>query len=218
MIDTNIINNFHTLYYEGRANTTWKSTNWLGVPIQKCPLDLWIYQEIIFEVKPDLIIETGTLYGGSAYFLSHMLDLMGHGKIVTIDIDYRPNRPQHNRLTYLTGSSTSKDVEVQIDNMILNTHKEKGSVPSILVILDSDHSKGHVLNEMKLYQRYVQVGSYLIVEDSNINGNPVYSNFGPGPMEAINDFLRLTDEFIIDRTKEKFMLTFNPNGYLKRIV
>lgn len=86
-----------------------------------------------------------------------------------------------------------------------------------MVILDSDHKKVHVLNELKIYSKFVSKGSYLIVEDSNINGHPVLPNFGLSPMEAIKDFLKENKNFIIDKTKEKFFLTFNPNGYLKRI-
>ena len=86
-----------------------------------------------------------------------------------------------------------------------------------LVILDSDHSRGHVIEELKVWNRFVCVGSYLIVEDSNINDHPVFPRFGPGPMEAIDEFLASNEDFVIDETKHKFFLTFNPRGFLRRI-
>lgn len=86
-----------------------------------------------------------------------------------------------------------------------------------MVFLDSDHQKDHVLKEMIIYSRFVSEGSYLIVEDSNINGHPVYTDFGPGPMEAIDEFLKGNKNFIVDKKMEKFFLTFNPRGYLLRI-
>ena len=86
-----------------------------------------------------------------------------------------------------------------------------------MVILDSDHTKEHVLNELRIYQQFIPIGGYLIVEDTNINGHPVQEDFGPGPMEALREFLLETDSFEIDKTKERFLLTMNPCGYLKRV-
>jgi cephalosporin hydroxylase len=88
-----------------------------------------------------------------------------------------------------------------------------------MVILDSDHSKDHVAKELELYHGFVTNGSYLVVEDSNLNGHPVYSGFGqgPGPMEALQEFLPKHPEFEIDKSKEKFLMSFNPNGYLKKV-
>ena len=86
-----------------------------------------------------------------------------------------------------------------------------------MVILDSDHGKDHVLNELRTYSPFVTKGSYLIVEDTNINGHPVLHDFGPGPMEAVEDFLKENQNFTVDKSKEKFYLTFNPKGYLRKI-
>lgn len=88
---------------------------------------------------------------------------------------------------------------------------------SVMVILDSDHRKDHVLKELRAYSQYVTVDSYLIVEDTNINGHPVYPDYGPGPMEAVEESLKEDDRFAVDRTKEKLLLTFNPGGYLRRV-
>ncbi len=207
----NIVDSFHQLYYDSNLlGGTWRNTRFLGVPAQKCPLDLFIYQEILFDLKPDLIIEAGTASGGGAYFLASMCELMGHGEVVTIDITNTVVSPSHKRIKYILGSSTSEQVYRQVENIA----KDK---KSILVILDSDHSKKHVLRELKLYNKFVSIGSYLIVEDTNINGHPVNKEYGDGPMEAVEEFLTKNKEFEIDKSREKYYLTFNPNGYLKKI-
>ncbi len=204
-----IINEFHKLYYDN-AYRTWHNTFWLGKQLYKLPLDLWIYQEIIYDLKPDLIIECGTYKGGSTLFFASLCDLLNKGKIFTIDIENREERPQHKRIQYILGSSTFK---TNID-IVRNNIKEKDTV---IVFLDSDHEKIHVLEELKVYSKLVTKGSYLIVEDSNLNGHPVYNDFGPGPMEAIEEFLKINNDFIIDKTKEKFYFSQNPKGYLKKM-
>lgn len=206
-----IVNQFHELYYDSHFfGKTWGNIFWLGIPTLKCPLDLWIYQEIIFEVKPDVIIECGTANGGSALFLASMCDLVDNGSVITIDIEDKEKRPKHKRIKYLLGSSTSKEIVEKVRNLIKDEIK-------VMVILDSDHHKEHVFNELRIYSKFVTKGSYLIVEDTNINGHPIFPDFGPGPMEAVKEFLRENKDFVIDETKEKFYLTFNPKGYLKRI-
>ncbi len=204
-----IIDNFHRLYYH--KGTTWQNTIWMGIKIQKRPLDLFIYQEILYEIRPDLIIETGTLNGGSAYYMAHVCDILDNGKIITVDITSNSSRPFHQRIEYVLGSSVNHNIIRYIKSKIDKEMK-------VLVILDSDHSRNHVRQELNLYNKFVTKDSYLIVEDSNINNHPVYPSFGPGPMEAIKDFLITNNNtFIIDKSREKFMLTFNPNGYLKRV-
>ncbi|GGE68610.1 CmcI family methyltransferase [Priestia taiwanensis] len=186
------------------------NSKWLGYPILKYPCDLFLYQEILHEVQPDIIIECGTFNGGSAMFLCSILELIGKGKVLSIDIDPQPNLPTHERLSYLKASSTSMQALKAAREMI--TLED-----TVLVILDSDHRKHHVLTELNLYYPLVTKGSYLIVEDTNINGHPVSPDFGPGPMEAVEDFLQSNTNFIIDEEKHKFLITFNPKGYLKRI-
>ena len=210
--ERSVLDEFHKLYYYSSvAGKTWSDTWWQGIQILKCPLDLWIYQEIIFRTKPDLIIETGTYKGGAAHFLASMCDLNGLGEVVTVDIEEYPDRPAHPRTTYLQGSS--------IDAKSLGFIQERAAgKQSVLVILDSDHSMAHVRLEIELYAPLVTPGNYLIVEDTNINGNPVLPESGPGPKEAIDDFMQLHSEFIVDRSMEKLLMTFNPGGYLKRIV
>ena len=201
-----VIAAFHQIYYE---RGSWiNSTCWRGVPVQKCPLDLWVYQEIIHEVQPDLIIETGTCYGGSALFFANMLDLIGKGRVITIDIYPKGAMPHHDRITYLKGSSIDSDILRHVWTTAKN-HRT-------LVNLDSDHTKDYVLKELSCYAPFVTPGSYMIVEDTNVNGHPVCEQHGPGPFEAVEEFLKLHPEFEIDAAREKFMLTQNPNGYLRR--
>jgi cephalosporin hydroxylase len=157
-----------------------------------------------------MIIETGTAGGGSALFLASVCDSLDHGNVITIDIEAQKDRPKHKRLKYLVGSSTSQEIVQQV-------RKGIGRKRKVMVILDSDHHKEHVLNELKIYSRFVTPGSYLIVEDTNINGHPVLSSFGPGPMEAIQEFLKDNENFVVDESREKFFLTFNPKGYLEKV-
>lgn len=209
--EKDISDRFHSLFYDSFLfGKTWSESTWMGTHIKKCPFDTWMYQEILFEVKPDLIIECGTYKGGSAYFLATLCDLMNKGKIITIDIEDHPNKPVHNRITYLTGSTLAPDILNKLD-------LEVAGKETVLVILDDDHTCDHVYKEMLAYDKYVTKGSYLLVEDSNINGHPVYPEFGPGPYEAIDKFMKINANYIIDKTKEKFYVTFNPNGYLKKV-
>ncbi|PWC55373.1 hypothetical protein TSO221_05240 [Azospirillum sp. TSO22-1] len=194
----------------------WGMCRWMGVPVLKFPNDLMLYQEIVFETKPDLIIETGTYNGGSAFFLAHLLDLIGHGRIVTVDVEPMPDRPQHPRITYQTGSS--------IDPAIVDPLRAEAEGKTVLVSLDSSHLASHVLAEMRIYADLVSVGSYMVVEDSNINGHPVWPGYteppnpeASGPMEAIRRFVDERGDFVIDALKHRLLVTNNPNGYLKRL-
>lgn len=206
-----IIREFHKVYYDSNIfGKTFVNTYWMGTPILKCPLDMWIYQEILHELKPDLIIECGTADGGSAMFYASMFDLIGHGEIVSVDIVPNENRPKHQRVTYILGSSTAPEIVAKVKEYAKGKSK-------ILIILDSDHSKKHVLDELRAYHSLVTLGSYLVVEDSNVNGHPVFPEHGEGPMEALQEFLKENNDFMIDKSKEKFYLTFNPSGYLKKI-
>jgi cephalosporin hydroxylase len=205
-----VIDRAQSLYYEdGRDGRTWRDTYFLGVPLRKNPLDLWIYQELLAELRPDLIIETGTLFGGSAFYLASVCDLLGHGAVVTVDIKERPGRPDHPRITYLTGSSVSSEI---LDDVVRRA-KESDTV---LVVLDSDHRRDHVLNELRAYGPMVTPGSYVVVEDTIVNGHPVWRDFGPGPMEAVDAFLAEAPEFEVDKAREKLLLSANLGGYLRR--
>ena len=199
---------FHRLYYESGIQAR---TEWLGVTTRKCPLDLWVYQEIIFGKRPDLILETGTAEGGSAYFLATMCDAIGSGRIVTVDIRQLPGRPEHPRITYVHGDSAADEIVSLATGQI-----RPGE--SVMVVLDSDHHRDHVLRELHAYAPLVSPGQYLVVEDTNVNGNPVRPDWGPGPAEALDTFLQeeLGRQFTPDPACEKFLMTFNPRGYFVR--
>jgi len=206
-VERDILEEFRLLYFDSYVVG---NTYWLGTPALKCPLDLWIFQEIIAEVRPQTIIECGTAHGGTAHFMATICDLIGFGEVISIDIVESPDRPTHPRLRYLLGSSTSPDVLNEVELLL-------GEGGPTMVILDSNHSTEHVLAELENYSRFVTQGSYLIVEDTIMNGHPAFPDLGPGPMEAVEQFLASSSDFVSDRTREKHLMTFHPKGYLQRV-
>lgn len=203
----------------------WRRRRWLGVSCHQNPMDQWMIQEILWDVQPDLVIETGTRHGGSALYYASILELIGKGKVVTVDIkpDHRKEisgwckneRLARNeqlfskRVVTLEGSSVDEDV-------LREMNKYAKEAKTVLVILDSDHREEHVLNELRNYADFVTPGSYLILQDTNLNGHPVPWNFGPGPMEALNKWLKEDNRFEIDKSIEEILFTWHPNGYLRR--
>jgi len=158
------------------------------------------------------VIETGTWSGGSALFLAHVMELSGaapDAHVISVDLAPQSPLPQHPRITYLTGSSTDPRILQQIRAVAA------GAGP-VMVILDSDHARDHVLAELRAYHDLVTPGSYLIVEDTCVNGHPIFPEHGPGPMEALQHFQTENHEFEVDRNCERLMLTFNPSGYLRK--
>ena len=196
----------HDVFYESDA---WTKALWLGNQALKNPLDLWIYQELVAETRPDVIVETGTWRGGSALYLASICDLLGAGEVVSIDIEpMREDYPQHPRITYLAGrSSTDPDV--------LGEMAERTRGRRTLIVLDSDHSQRHVEAELDAYAPMVPVGCYLVAEDSNIG--LIRKDLMPGPFEAVEAFLARNRDFEIDSSREKFLITFNPSGFLRRV-
>lgn len=202
-----VVTSFHQMLYDSGV---WvNDTKWQGVPVQKFPSDLWVYQEIIHDVKPDLIIETGTCYGGSALFMASMCELAGKGRVISIDLKPRPDLPIHERIEYFTGSSIDPNILSLMTSAVRN-------LKTVMCVLDADHSRDYVLQEMHAYAQFVTPGSYLIVEDTDVNGNPVFSNHGPGPFEAVDLFMSRGDAFEIDTSREKFIVTQNPSGFLRK--
>lgn len=205
-----IITDFHNLFYDERI---FKRCYWLGDVIWKNPLDLWLYQEIIFDHKPDLIIETGSYAGASAHFMASMMSLSGcEASVISIDIVKVHNRFPN--VEFITGSS--------IDPKIVDIVIEKCSNKKVMVVLDSDHAKDHVLEELKIYSKLVSKNQFLIVEDTNLNGHPViskgFNGNRPGPMEALNEFLETNKDFTINEYMHKFLLTMHPRGFLLKNV
>lgn len=206
-----IVRDFHKLYYglwfERRVDT--HTLSWFGYEMMKCPLDLWIYQELLVRTRPDFAVETGTWWGGSALYLAMLFDQIGHGQVVTVEVNVKPNLPEHPRIRYIVGSC--------LDPAVIGQVRDAVGSQRAMVILDSHHGTEHVYQELLAYSPLVQTGDYLIVEDTNINGHPVYPEYGPGPTEAIERFLSHSDEFVIDPRCERFLLTMNPKGYLRRV-
>lgn len=205
-MDETLAAEFHRAWYDSGV---WHSTRWRGRPIQKCPMDLFVYQEILDETRPEFVIETGSYWGGSACFLRDMLLLLGmQAEVVTIDI--RPPDPGSHvsGVEYVKSSST--------DPAIVERMSRESRGKKTMVLLDSDHSAAHVGCELEAYASMVSPGQYLIVEDTNVNGHPVLPGYGPGPMEATDEFLARHPEFERDRSRERLMLTQNPGGYLRR--
>lgn len=201
--------------------------SWMGRPIIQYPQDIVAMQEIIWNVKPDLIIETGIAHGGSVIFYSSMLELLGgNGQVIGIDIDIRKHNREEiekhsmfKRITLIEGSSIDKKIAAQVKAKIDEFNAEK-----ILVVLDSNHTGEHVNNELELYSKFVSKDSYLVVFDTLIENMPdnFYSDrpwsAGNNPMTAVNEFLKKNDSFEIDKTVEnKLGITVAPSGYLKRI-
>jgi len=206
------VKEFSKLYfhYDEKQLPIWGNTFWFGIQTLKVPSDLWIYQEIIYEVKPDYIIESGTWHGGSALFLANICDIMNHGKVITVD-NIKRNLPKNDRISYLTGKSIDPKIINQIRNIINSKNK-------VMVILDSRHEKIYVDQEMEIYKEFVSEGSYLIVEDTVADYYSLYAEYEKaGPMESVLEFLKNNKNFVVDQNREKFLLTANINGYLKRI-
>ena len=200
---------FHTALLLRTTNFT--QTRWLGRPIRQNVLDLWTIQETIAALRPAVIIETGTFEGGSALFYADLLDrLGGAGRVVTID-SAPQSTPPHPRVTYLLGDSTSRAV---IDRVMAAVAQAAGPV---MVILDSDHSEGHVARELDAYSPVVTPGSFLLVQDGAIDRLGYFRAFRPGPCRAIERFLAAHAEFEIDRERcGRFLITDHPNGWLRR--
>ena len=207
--DVDVIDRFHYLYYQRWVdNSDTINLSWLGYRLLKCPMDMWMYQELLVRTRPDVVVEAGTFAGGSALYLATILDQLGQGRVITIDTTPQPDRPIHPRIEYVLGSSTDPEIVRHVHQSVAGRRT--------LVILDSDHTEDHVYAEMTAYSPLVHLGDYLIVEDTNVNGHPAWPGFGPGPMEAVNRFLAERQDFEVDSRCERLLMTLNPRGYLRR--
>jgi cephalosporin hydroxylase len=197
--------------------------SWMGRPIIQYPQDMIAMQELIWEVKPDLIIETGIAHGGSLIYYASIMELIGKGEIVGIDIDIREHNkkaieshPMYKRISMIQGSA--------IDGDIINQVREKArEKKAIMVSLDSNHTHAHVLEELKLYSPFVTRNSYLVVFDTIIEDMPkaMYDrpwDKGNNPKTAVWEFLKTNTDFEIDKSIDnKLLISVAPQGYLKRI-
>ena len=189
----------------------WRDTRWLGRPVQTPPTDLLIYQELVERVRPDWIVETGARNGGRALFLASVCELLGHGQVLSIDVKLHEDRANHPRLVYLEG-------RYQDDELQRRVRETVGPSSRNLVILGSrPGSNLRIEGEFEAYQDLVAVGSYAVVEYTIVNGHPVWPAFGPGPAEAAKRILARHRDFAVDTSMERYGLTFNPGGFLKRL-
>lgn len=185
-------------------------TKYFGVKTLKCPMDAWVYQELLFELKPDVIIEIGNAFGGSALLLAHQCDLMNHGHIIGIDITHDnidSTAKAHPRITFIEGDACK--LFDQVKRMI---PPDK----TVLIIEDSSHTFENTLNVLSVYSELLKPGDYFIIEDS-ICHHGLDHGPNPGPFEAIETFLLKNSTFVSDRSREKFLITWNPKGFLKKI-
>ena len=196
---------FTDAYWHSRE---WSDTAWLGKRIGKAPTDLFTYQELVFRVRPNWIVEIRTWGGGRALFLASICDLVGNGQVLSVDDNPVGEPPQHPRITYLRGDPSDERTAAEAREVV-------GERPRALVILGA---AGHerLLAEFENYAPLVPAGSYLVVEDTILNGNPVWPGFGRGPAEAVRDIVNEGD-FAPDPSVERYALTLNPGGFLKRI-
>ncbi len=187
-----------------------EETRYFGVKALKNPFDFWIYQEILFELRPDVIIEIGNYHGGSMLALAHLCDALGNGRVIGIDLthDEVPEIVRrHARVVLIAGAATEVLGEVR---RLIAPHDR------VLIIEDSAHTYENTLGVLRAYSGLVSDGSYMIVEDG-ICHHGLDVGPSPGPYEAIETFINETDEFEIDRTRESFLITWNPKGFLRRV-
>lgn len=196
--------------------------NWLGMPIIQTAEDMIVLQEIVYDVRPDFIVETGIAHGGSLIYFASLLQLLGKGKVIGIDIDIRKHNkillekhPVVKRIITIEGDSSSKEIFKKVRNIIPKKSK-------VLVLLDSNHTKEHVLKELNLYSRLVSKGSYIIVEDTIMPRVAKYKHAKDyyatnNTKQAVNIFMKNNKNFVVDKTREKLGFTYFPGGFLKRI-
>lgn len=195
---------------------------WLGLPVIQTPDDIVAMQEIIWETRPQVIVETGFARGGSVVLYSTILELIGEGIVVSIDIDIRDHNrraveehPMGHRVRFVEGSSTEPTTVARVRDLIAGAAR-------IMVVLDSDHSHSHVLDELRLYGPLVSPGQFLVVSDTIIEDIPAQSHrprhWGPGdnPKTALEEYLRETDRFEPDPWfNGKLLVTSSRGGYLR---
>ncbi len=182
-----------------------RESHWMGVRALKNPLDSWVYQEILHEVRPGAVVELGSAHGGGTLFLCHMLDLLGlDAPVISVDLSHDVFDAEHERITTITGDTRDPKVIARVRDLCGDRR--------VLLIHDASHEAAVVLDDLRNYSPLVASGSYLIVEDGvtdTIGGQP-------GPVTAVNRFLRESSDFALDTKRERFLLTYNPRGFLRR--
>ena len=199
--------------------------SWMGRPIIQYPQDMIVMQELIWDIKPDLIIETGIAHGGSLIYYASIMELIGHGEVLGIDIDIREHNkleiekhPMFKRIKMIEGSSISKETVEEVRKFAEGKKK-------IMVCLDSNHTHEHVLQELQFYAPFVSLNSYIVVFDTIVEDLPdgYFSQQRPwgisnNPKTAVHAFLETNANFEIDGSiDDKVLISVAPNGYLKRV-
>ena len=221
---SNLIDAAQSFFIESMINKYSYNFAWMGRPIIQYPQDMIAMQEILWKVKPDLVIETGIAHGGSLIYYASILELIGKGNILGIDIDIREHNriaiethPMFKRISMIEGSSVSESVLEKV-RMVAGKNR------TILVSLDSNHTHDHVLKELETYSPFVTKGSYLVVFDTVVEDIPDHLSSnrpwgkGNNPKTAVWKFLESTGRFVIDHDIEnKLLITAAPDGYLKCI-
>jgi cephalosporin hydroxylase len=186
-----------------------ENIHYRGVPTWKNVLDLWVYQEIIWQTGVEVVIEIGARHGGTTLWLSDLLRNFRSeaGTVVSIDLE-RPGQELPTNVQFICGDSVAPETVAAARGV--------ASGRKTLVIADGNHAADHVLQEMRLYGPLISEGSYFIAEDGIVDVME-WEEYTPGPMVAAQRFLAETDEFVLDRTPEKFLLTYAPGGFLKRV-
>ncbi len=203
---------FTTVFHDLK-DQTFATTTWLQVPLVKTPADILVFQQIIAETRPELIVETGAYVGGSAMLFASVQEMLGiDGKVIAVDIDLsfvHDKVREHPRIELIEGSST--------DPAVVSRIRAEAEGKRTMVDLDADHRAHHVLEELRLYSSLVSPNCYLVVEDSFFGGRPVRPDAVPGPSEALDAWFAEDPPFESDRWRERFLLTQNPRGYMRRI-
>jgi len=194
-----------------QREVVFEKCQWMGVPALKNPLDAWIYQEIIHEVRPDVVVEIGSGSGGSTLYFAHLLEILGNGVVVSVDISRDTFVAAHDRIVVVTGHSSSAETVERV--------RELCEGKRVFVIHDGDHKRAQVLEDLAAYSPLVSVGSYFVVEDGIVD---LFSLSGmgawyDGPLVATEEFLAANPEFEADEERERYLVTYNPKGFLRRL-
>ncbi len=185
---------------------------WLGKPMMQNICDAWTIQETIFEQDIELVVECGTLNGGSAFFMASLFDFVGRGRIMSIDIDAKVNF-SHPRITFCKGSSTDPLILDKVSKFIATRTDGK-----LLVLLDSNHAADYVLSELQIYSELMRSGDFLLVQDGAADELPGAWKFRPGPLVAIEKFLENNNSFSVDSERsQRYIFSNSPKGWLYKL-
>jgi cephalosporin hydroxylase len=187
-------------------------TSYFGVQVLKNPLDMWVYQEMIFDQKPAVLVEIGNWQGGSALAFAHWFDLLGKGRVICVDVDHSLIQPvvwEHPRISFVTGDAAA--VLPQVAASLVGEERN-----NVMVIEDSSHEMAQTLGVLRAYAPLTPIGRHFVVEDG-ICRHGIDMGPTPGPMEACEAFVAEDPRFEIDRSLENWLLTWNPKGFLRRV-